>query len=530
MIYTEMTKKALKLCFEAHRDQVDKSGMPYVFHPFHLAEQMTTEETVTAALLHDVAEDTDYTVDDLAAMGFPETVTDALRLLTHDRAVPYMEYVARLKPNPVARAVKLADLRHNSDMSRLDRVDEYAQRRAEKYRKAIALLSDEDAADRTQADREGKMTEPDGKSVPDRIRGCLIGGAAGDALGYEVEFRGEEEIFSLYGPGGIQRYEKDPVSGKALISDDTQMTLFTACGILFGKARFAQRGVAASPAFYVSLAYQDWLFTQKTRFRDRGKTDGAPPRISWLLDVPELYSPRAPGNTCLSALEQQRGGGPRADIEHPLNRSKGCGGVMRVAPMGLAHSPDADIRTIDREGAELAAITHGHSLGYMPAAVLTHIISRIVYPERPMTLREIVREAIDTVAEIFASDAHTGELKALLESAMALTENGADDLENIHQLGEGWVGDEALAIAIYCALRYQDDFSAGLVAAVNHRGDSDSTGAVAGNILGAWVGFDAIDAKWKEDLELYDVILKTADGLSGDCASCTDPASRDPEL
>ena len=141
MIYTELTKKALKLSFEAHKDQLDKSGMPYVYHPFHLAEQMDTEETVIAALLHDVVEDTEYTLDDIRATGFPDTVMEALSLLTHDERVPYMDYVQRIKDNPIAKAVKLADLRHNSDLSRLDTVDDKALARAEKYRQAIELLS-----------------------------------------------------------------------------------------------------------------------------------------------------------------------------------------------------------------------------------------------------------------------------------------------------------------------------------------------------------------------------------------------------
>lgn len=140
MIYTEMTKKALRLSFDAHKDQVDKSGMPYVYHPFHLAEQMDSEETVTVALLHDVVEDTDYTMEDMIAMGFPKSVTDALALMTHDRAVPYMDYVAKIKANPIATAVKLADLRHNSDTSRLETIDETVLRRVQKYRDAIALL------------------------------------------------------------------------------------------------------------------------------------------------------------------------------------------------------------------------------------------------------------------------------------------------------------------------------------------------------------------------------------------------------
>ena len=142
MIYTKMTKVALRLCFEAHRDQEDKSGMPYVFHPFHLAEQMTDEDTTVVALLHDVIEDTDYTTDDLRRLGFSERVVDAVALMTHEEGVPYMDYVAKIKENPIARAVKLADLKHNSDMSRLDEITPYALKRAEKYAAAIRLLEE----------------------------------------------------------------------------------------------------------------------------------------------------------------------------------------------------------------------------------------------------------------------------------------------------------------------------------------------------------------------------------------------------
>ena len=140
MIYTPMTKVALKLCFEAHKDQIDKSGMPYVFHPFHLAEQMQDEETTIVALLHDLIEDTDYTIEDLREMGFGERVLAAIALMTHAPEVPYMDYVAQIKTNSIARAVKLADLRHNSDTTRLDVVDEKALQRVEKYAKAIEFL------------------------------------------------------------------------------------------------------------------------------------------------------------------------------------------------------------------------------------------------------------------------------------------------------------------------------------------------------------------------------------------------------
>ena len=142
MIYTDMTKKAQKLCFEAHKEQVDKSGLPYVFHPFHLAEQMESEETTVVALLHDVVEDTDYTIEDLTAMGFDKAVTDAIALMTHADGVDYMDYVRAIKDNPIAKVVKLADLTHNSDLSRLDIIDEKALQRVKKYKEAIKILSE----------------------------------------------------------------------------------------------------------------------------------------------------------------------------------------------------------------------------------------------------------------------------------------------------------------------------------------------------------------------------------------------------
>ena len=144
MIYTKMTKVALKLCFDAHKDQTDKSGMPYVFHPFHLAEQMKDEATTIVALLHDVVEDTDYTIEDLRKMGFSEEVLEAITLMTHAPEVPYMDYVARIKTNSIARAVKLADLNHNSDSTRLEVLTEFDLRREEKYKQAILLLESED--------------------------------------------------------------------------------------------------------------------------------------------------------------------------------------------------------------------------------------------------------------------------------------------------------------------------------------------------------------------------------------------------
>lgn len=146
MLYTKLTKKAMNIAYEAHKDQYDKSGLPYIFHPFHLAEQMQDEVTTCIALLHDVVEDTDITFDTLREKGFTEEIISALQLLTHNKEIPYMEYVEKIKQDPNARKVKLADLRHNSDLTRLEEVQitEYVLKRNKKYQEAIKLLTEED--------------------------------------------------------------------------------------------------------------------------------------------------------------------------------------------------------------------------------------------------------------------------------------------------------------------------------------------------------------------------------------------------
>lgn len=356
----------------------------------------------------------------------------------------------------------------------------------------------------------------------DQIQGCLFGGAAGDALGYPVEFMREKEIFYNYGKRGITEYEIDRKSKKAIISDDTQMTLFTANGLLFGETGTGMGRTENSPGTYVESAYQDWLLTQEMSFDQYQKeTSLSSNRVSWLMDVPELFFRRAPGNTCLDALRNLRRRGQKVQdyIRNSQNDRKGCGGIMRVAPAGLFKT--ASIEKLDYEGAQLAAITHGHPLGYMPGAVLTHIVNRIVFPEPEeervhgkRSLKEIILEARDMTEKLFGGDPYLKKLTEAIDKAVDLAENQEEDLVNIHRLGEGWVAEETLAISLYCSLRYQKDFSAGIIAAVNHKGDSDSTGAVTGNILGAWLGYSQIEDKWKHDLELSDVILELAQDIS----------------
>ena len=369
----------------------------------------------------------------------------------------------------------------------------------------------------------------------DLVRGSLVGGAAGDALGYTVEFDRYSEIIARYGKLGITEYELQ--GGVAEISDDTQMTLFTANGMLMGLTRGYMRGIGAAPEFYVEYAYQDWYDTQMKSFDEVKELS----RHTWLSGIPQLYVRRAPGNTCLTAITDMKKG------RTPDNDSKGCGGVMRVAPYGLfcaCHDVRYNIEEIDVAGGEIARLTHKHPLGWIPAIVLTHILFRLVNDtplvgldkaESRKAFARIVNEALELlpklkvihnvseltwderkpIGEVFHNEIE--RQRELVERALMLADGELSDVENIGRLGEGWVGEETLAIAIYSVARHIDSFEDTLVCAVNHDGDSDSTGSVAGNIIGAIVGYDAIPSKFKEHLELHDIILAIADDLHQGC-------------
>jgi len=322
----------------------------------------------------------------------------------------------------------------------------------------------------------------------DKIAGCLIGGAAGDALGYAVEFSSEEAIFARYGRNGITGYTLR--NGKALISDDTQMTMFTANALLLPADTYAKR------LERIAESYRCWETTQT----GKGSSD----RTFWLMDVRQLYASRAPGMTCLSAIRA----GCTGTIENPVNYSKGCGGVMRVAPIGLAYEPSD---TTDLLGAHAAALTHGHEMGYIPAAMLVHLVALLSRTE--LTPKQALQDAKAAMERLFDGAQQLPEFLELIGRAETLAEADVDDLAAIHELGEGWCGDEALAIALYCALKYHDDLDKALIAAVNHRGDSDSTGAICGNILGAYLGLSKLPAKYQKKLELRDALTVLAEDL-----------------
>lgn len=322
----------------------------------------------------------------------------------------------------------------------------------------------------------------------ERIRGCLLAGAAGDALGYQVEFISLREMLRRYGDHGVRTMAP-------YISDDTQMTLFTAEGMLMGlKHRMPM------PAC-VYQSYLDWYHTQWPH-----KPGGAFAKESELLREERLFLREAPGNTCLAAL----GSGKMGDLEEPINISKGCGGVMRTAPCGmlrLVDTPDPE-DAYAMQGAMAAAITHGHMLGYVPAAMLADMVHMILLDDG-RTLEEITLDSVRRMRRLFPHPL-THEFGGMIRRAMELAAEDVPDTEAIRELGEGWVGEEAMAIAVFCALRYQNDLAEGLSAAVTHDGDSDSTGAIAGNILGAWLGASAIPEEWLQTIELRDVVERMA--------------------
>lgn len=328
--------------------------------------------------------------------------------------------------------------------------------------------------------------------ILDKFKGCLIGGAVGDALGYPIEF------IKLNKNEKITRY-----NNKGIISDDTQMTLFTANGLLWGETRYKLRGISPKVSDCIYLAYKDWYKTQSKYPNEIN--------ISWIAFLPELNVQRAPGNTCLHSL----GGSTKGTIDNPINNSKGCGSVMRVAPIGLFFQYNKEkTHEIGMYGAETGAITHGHPLAIIPCYVLSIIINILTYTNK--TIEEATTEALEVLnnnKDTFDKESINYFIK-LIEKAVKLTHNKLiSDRKAIEELGEGWVAEEALAIALYSAIKYSNDFEKAIVCSVNHNGDSDSTGAITGNIIGTYLGYDKIPSYYIDDLELKDIIIEIAEDL-----------------
>lgn len=343
------------------------------------------------------------------------------------------------------------------------------------------------------------------EQLQDKCRGSLVGGAVGDALGYEVEFMSLRAIRKRFGAKGITRYVLH--DGVAQFSDDTQMTLFTLEGLMNGIID-TKAGKIDEILPYIKKAYLNWYKTQTQ----------APVKISdsWISSLKALWSHRAPGMTCMGALESISNGIP------VHNNSKGCGGVMRVAPIGIfnaAHHHIYNYTDTALLAGWAAELTHKHIASTFASALLATTVENCIQDEKVdrMQFFFIVTGGLIMMQEYFPG--HEKELKKfddLIRRALELGKSDVPEEEAIRELGEGWVGDEAIAIAVFSVMRHIDSFEDCIVCAVNHDGDSDSTGAIAGNIIGAILGYSAIPAYYLDSLEIEPVLVSAADDLCAD--------------
>lgn len=341
-------------------------------------------------------------------------------------------------------------------------------------------------------------------SLISNYTGCILGGAIGDALGAPTEFMSLENILHQFGQKGVTDFVEFS-DGHGAITDDTQMLLFTAEGLLRSLHRANIRGMGGAYLKICHHSYLRWLQTQEDWHTDQALI--GVPLDGWLLQERLLFSRRAPGNTCLSALRSGKAG----TIEHPINDSKGCGGIMRIAPVGLLYS---DPHIAFKTGCELAAISHGHATGYLSSGAFAAIISFL------NSGYSLIDTISSTIPILKSYSNHEETLEAIM-MAVKLSEQQKPSFQKIGELGQGWIAEEALSISLYCALSYPDNFQKAVISAINHSGDTDSTGALTGNLQGLILGEEAIPAKWIRNLELEQVIRTVGEDLYKEAANNT---------
>lgn len=335
--------------------------------------------------------------------------------------------------------------------------------------------------------RQRRVPRDDGGAA--RVLGCLLGGALGDALGYAVEFDSAEEIRWRFGADGIREPVLD-AAGRARVSDDTQMTLFTAEGLLEG-LNGTRHLDQAEMLESVREATLRWHAAQNGEAAPAG-----------LASYEVLGRNRAPGTTCLGACALGAAGSP----ERPINDSRGCGGVMRVAAIGLL--PRVSEAQAFELAARCAAQTHGHPSGYLSAGAMAAIV-------RGLANGRGLEECAERAMELARGWQGGEETSAAIERALALAgELAADRAGAVARLGQGWVGEEALAIGLFSAL-VAEDFTDAVRLAGNHGGDSDSTASIAGQIHGAWKGLGGVPNAWVRRLDALDPLLEVASGMVG---------------
>ena len=473
-----------------------ESAIPYIEHSRSVVKNLLDwgepegSAAIGIAWGHDLQEDTETSFEEILAASDAAVAAGILLLTCEDGTNKrlYLRNIARSR-NRNALLVKMSDRIQNSrDFLKLAgplRAFRYLHDADCIFEAAKKLPQDTVLANAIAAQQElDESLREDARC--DAIRGCLLGGAAGDALGAPVEFMSETDIRRKYGKDGVTGYVEFP-DGTGAITDDTQMTLFTAEGILRGLVRDNEKGICCAESV-VHCAYIRWLKTQ-------GIIVDPPPNYldsGWLIKEKRLYSRRAPGTTCINALRNNK------YSNKTRNKSKGCGSVMRMAPAGLFSCPELAYEF----GCKFSAITHGHPTAITAGGAFAMLIDEL-------QMGKPLDEALDIVLERLDREADAGETAAALRKARTA--------ENVSELGEGWVAEEALAIGVCCALKHTWDFRSGVLEAVNITGDSDSTGSITGNILGVINGEKAIPSEWRANLREYEIVSRIADDLATRC-------------
>ena len=338
------------------------------------------------------------------------------------------------------------------------------------------------------------------------VLGCVIGGAIGDALGYQIEFE------KMIKEKQVTRFE----NGHGIISDDTQMSMFTANALLNAKTKNKEKENSIDVLREIYFSYLTWNETQSSEYQGfLGEGFVRHPKSDetgfWISDIHALYKRRAPGVTCRSALSS----GKMGTIEHRINDSKGCGTIMRVAPIGLMENyayAAGELAT------KASAITHGHDLALIPSFLLSAMIFCLSYE---FDLKSAFSGAMSCLEQYqmttnYFEQRNIEYVKKMCNKAIGLSKLNFTDQQAIEKLGEGWVAEETFAIALYSCFKHHDSFEDAVVCAVNHDGDSDSTGAVAGNIMGAFLGINKIPEYYIQNVEMSKEILDLANDMTFD--------------
>ena len=324
----------------------------------------------------------------------------------------------------------------------------------------------------------------------DNYSGCLLGGAIGDAFGAPLEKLSLEGIKRKFN-GKLHHLIKQK-DGVANFTDDTQMTLFTADGLLKGIIN----STGEEPDYScIQKAYKNWYKTQTSSFEELERTNDED--FKGLMKLKELYQTREPGYTCLKSLSSERTG----SIEERINNSAGNGGVMRISPIGLLYYDNPELAF--RVASKSTALTHGNPRAYLSAGFIAALIANIIQGKN-------LNIAIEDSLNILKKESDSTETTNKIEQAIEFANSDKQEEDAIEELGSGWTGDEAVAIAIYSILKHPDNFKKAIVTSANHGGDSDTTAAITGNIIGALNGKREIPTSWANNIEMKNLLNKYA--------------------